>query len=601
MPTSGRFSVVAFIASLTVAAAVGLTVPPPGAAQTISLATGSPSVPPAPPPGPCAAAFSPDGDLFDPFALTAVPMGPPGCGLGWFGPPAPANTDAFSSGLAPFLGLPLPAPPGALSLLFSVDPLATGTKFGTCTTSAPGSNPPDVASEACGLDFGLNVNQQSTDAAGDLFLTSPNVTPLGGIPPAIGTMVNFQALDGDGIPPAFGCQFIPVGASGLAEPVAPSPGNDPFDDIDALDTAPVGAWDFVGPDGIPDVPVYYSVDAPTAAAAFVSGADVAVSLGGIAALYAPGPLLGLDGGGPNTDDIDGLVVLDLFLDGIYAPGLDTVLYSLSPTSATVGTPDGCLGIPIGEGDILVEGTPLGAPGLPCIFMHEGDFNLWDDAACGVNPVTGGLAGDNVDAFDLFPATAPPAPLCGPAPMPDGLCRLADPSGNGKSIIKIKRQVTSPDKGDKFSWKWSKGVGTATADFMNPVATTNTYRLCVYDASGSPQPLLQKDIIPGGINNDCSGSPCWKPISTKGFKYTNSSPRQSAGIFNFQLKEGDPGKAKVSIKAKEKFVTPPLPPLTLDVVVQLLIYDGINTECFKTTFPLLGVKKNTATDFIAKGP
>jgi hypothetical protein len=415
-------------------------------------------------------------------------------------------------------------------------------------------------------------------------------------------MVNYQVVDGNGVPPIFGCQFPVSGsASGLVEPVDNTPGNDPIDDVDALDLAPLASWDF-GPNGVPDVPVYYSVDAATAAttAGAVAPDDVLVAVGGGAAIYAPGAALGLGAG----NDVDALVVMDAFFDGVYLPGLDIILYSLAPGSAAIGTPAGCAGGLIGEGDILVEGAPLGSPGVPCIYLHAGDINLWDDAVCGANPVTGALAGDNIDGFDLLPATPAPAPLCGPAPLADGLCRLADPvDGPGKSLLKIKRKLAAPitDKADRFSWKWGKGVATATADFMNPDTTTNTYRLCVYDGSASPQPLMQKALIPGGIDNDCSGKPCWKPISDKGFKYVNKAPRRSAGIINAQFKEGDAGKSKVQVKGKERLINPPAPgALASPVVVQLLIFDGFTTECFKTTFTAPFHKQDT-DDFIAKGP
>jgi hypothetical protein len=586
---------------LSLLVALGITAPSASTAQVVSLSTGSVTIPPAPPPGPCPGAFSPAGDLYEPVSGVTVPLGPPGCGLGWPFAALPGNVDAFSSGSG--LGSP-PHGAGSISVAFSVDALATGTRYGTCVTSAPGSNPPDVASEACGLDFGFNANQASTDAADDLFLTSANIMPLGGLPPAPGSMVNYQVFDGNGAPPVFGCQFTPFGGiSGLVEPADNSPGNDPIDDTDALDLAPVAAWDF-GPNGVPDVPVYYSVDAATAAttAGAVLPDDVIVTVGGGAALYAGGASLGLGAG----NDIDGLVVIDAFFDGIYAPfpGPDAVLYSLSPTSAAIGTPDGCLGIPIGAGDILMEGTVLGSPGVPCIYLHAGDINLWDDAVCGANPVTGALAGDNIDGFDLLPGSPAPTPLCGPAPMPDGLCRLADPvDGPGKSIMKIKRKFAAPltDKADKFSWKWGKGVATATADFMNPDTSSNTYRLCIYDSSASPQPLMQKGIIPGGVDNDCSGNPCWKLISDKGFKYVNKAPRRSAGLINVQFKEGDAGKSKMQVKGKERLINPPAPlALTSPVVAQLLIYDGITTECFKTTFTA-PFHKQDADDFIAKGP
>lgn len=592
-------------------------------AQSISLAPLGATPPPAPLPGPCLGPFSPAGDVWDPVGgVATLPMGPVGCGLGWIGPPPPAaaNVNAFSTGLAPAPG-GLPLPPAAVSLLFSVDGAATasGGPF-ACAALVPAAGPlADVNSEA-------GLLPPSSDAAADWFVASPNlIGPLPGSEP----MLHGQFADGDGVaaPPFFlpglGLPF------GLAEPV---PGGD---DVDALDFAPLGAVDFAPPggDSTPDVPVYYSVDFATAAAGGIFAADVLVTVGGSIALYAPPLLLGLDlVGGPGSDDIDALIVIDLAMDGLYDPtpttGPDIIYYSLGPGSATLGTPDACLGLPIEEGDILADGTSLGVPGVPCIVLPQDNVGLWPARACGVNPVTG-LGPDNVNAIDFHPpivittttttstttstsssttttgsstttsststTTTTLGPPCGAAPEPDVSCRLAVVGGAGKSSIGINDKAV--DTKDSLKWKWNKGVATTTADFKSPATGAATYSVCVYDGSGKVQEM---DLPAGGVVTTCGTKPCWKATGTKGFKYKNKSGSPD-GITGAKLKEGAAGKAQVQIKTKGKggFYSAPATPLTLPVTIQLLIDDGGPVECFKTVFS--AATKNDAENFKAKGP
>ena len=97
-------------------------------AQSFSNSFTGVTPPVAPPPGPpCfGAGLSIDGDIFDPGSPYSVPMGPPGCGLGWLPTGGPYNIDAFSSGLSPAVGVVFPYAPGSLSLLFATGDLVTG-------------------------------------------------------------------------------------------------------------------------------------------------------------------------------------------------------------------------------------------------------------------------------------------------------------------------------------------------------------------------------------------------------------------------------------------------------------------------------------------
>jgi hypothetical protein len=77
------------------------------------------------------------------------------------------------------------------------------------------------------------------------------------------------------------------------------------------------------------------------------------SPGGVPQPYASevslgfGPFLG--------NDIDALVVFDNG-DNMYQPGIDVILFSLRANSPYLGTMDPILNIPIGPGDILIDGT-----------------------------------------------------------------------------------------------------------------------------------------------------------------------------------------------------------------------------------------------------
>jgi hypothetical protein len=195
-------------------------------------------------------------------------------------------------------------------------------------------------------------------------------------------------------------------------------------------------------------------------------------------------------------------------------------------------------------------------------------------------------------------TTLPGPLCGPAPEPDGACNLADPVlGPGKSPLSIKNDMDNTK--DSFKWKWGKGVATVIGDFQTPTAAGSTYRVCLYDASASPQPLLEAEIPNGIVVPTCGTQPCWKPSGTTGFKYKDSAAAAD-GITGVKLKAGTSGKSQVQVKGKGTLLGPPSTgTLSPNVVVQLLIDDGITTECFKTTFSTVTLQ--SATQYKAKGP
>jgi hypothetical protein len=180
------------------------------------------------------------------------------------------------------------------------------------------------------------------------------------------------------------------------------------------------------------------------------------------------------------------------------------------------------------------------------------------------------------------------------PEPDGSCHLAEPSGAGRSSVRIVN--STEDRKDGFTWKWTVGSATDVAAFKTPTTNDPTYRLCIYDGSGSAQPLLEADV-PSGDG--------WRATSS-GFKYKGTFRTTLSGITRVQLKAGTAGKAKVLVKGVGPLLyLPATETLAPDVIVQLLIDDGVTTECFKTAFPgpsgAGAVTSQDSTEFEAKGP
>jgi hypothetical protein len=128
--------------------------------------------------------------------------------------------------------------------------------------------------------------------------------------------------------------------------------------------------------------------------------------------------------------------------------------------------------------------------------------------------------------------------------------------------------------------------------VNPAST---YRLCLYDASAAPQPLMETDVPTGGT---CSGVPCWKALGVSGFRYLDKAGT-SDGITSLLLKAGSAGRAKIQAKGRGANLGTPSFILSLPVTIQLVVDDGSGTECWQTTFT--SAKINGGARFIAKGP
>lgn len=247
-------------------------------------------------------------------------------------------------------------------LWFSVDEHAIGLTAGTTA--------PDVATEAL-----------VGDSSADVFV--PIGLPPGPLPPGAAVARTVGVLDGNGQPSVTGFVYPGIG---LEEPNLPSLPPDTGDSIDALDMGPL-------PSGPLDV--YFSLDAsftdpvlgiPNSGSANAQGVPPGAILkkrigGGPLVVYATPAQLGLDHEGPNTDDLDVLILWENG-DGVFQPSVapfdwfspptfgagtppkDMAMFSVRRGSAVIGTADSRFGIPIEPGDLLTPPpTPGAAPGI----------------------------------------------------------------------------------------------------------------------------------------------------------------------------------------------------------------------------------------------
>jgi hypothetical protein len=148
------------------------------------------------------------------------------------------------------------------------------------------------------------------------------------------------------------------------------------------------------------------------------------------------------------------------------------------------------------------------------------------------------------------------------------------------------QLTLGTKQPELSWKWAKGEATTLADFGDPVHT-DAYALCLYDESGSAPTTLFRAMVPPGAG--------WRAAGRNGFAYKNKAG-VAGGVTGITLKAGVDRKAKIVVGASGShlLMLPTLPP-PLPLTVQLRGHG----ECWGARYLQAGVKKTTASEFVAK--
>jgi hypothetical protein len=180
------------------------------------------------------------------------------------------------------------------------------------------------------------------------------------------------------------------------------------------------------------------------------------------------------------------------------------------------------------------------------------------------------------------------PRCGT--VPDTGCRH---TAAGASTLKIRDQLD--DSRDTFAWNWKKGDATSVLNFRDPLRGFDDYRVCLYDSSARPQPLMESEVLRG---ENCAGQRCWRQSGTTGFKF-KSKLGANDGMSSLTLKAGVAGKASLKAKGKGPNLGLPSVPLIGPVTVQFLVNDGRSRECWETVYS--APSKNGAGKFDAKGP
>jgi hypothetical protein len=179
---------------------------------------------------------------------------------------------------------------------------------------------------------------------------------------------------------------------------------------------------------------------------------------------------------------------------------------------------------------------------------------------------------------------PPAPACSPTPKTG--CR--QPTVDGTGVFRFNAPANPARR--TLLWKWIRGEATSAGDLGDPAHCIG-YAVCVYDASGNPQPLISAVAPPGEL---CEGRACWRPLPKQGVEYFNR-PTNADGLRRLRLSPGDDGRARVGAQATGANLALPATPLTPPVIVQA---QGANGECWSGTYDAF-IAQNANGRFRAK--
>lgn len=165
------------------------------------------------------------------------------------------------------------------------------------------------------------------------------------------------------------------------------------------------------------------------------------------------------------------------------------------------------------------------------------------------------------------------PACDTTPAAS--CRTPGPRG---AFLLLTR--SDNPRRNRLKWKLRRGPATDFARLLDPATDASTqYRLCVYDASARPQPLLAASVQGSG---DCDGRPCWRSNGTSKARYKNRR-RNADGVSVVRLATGVEGRTAAYLLAGgHKLPTTGLP-LAFPVTVQLVGERGGSRICFQSAF------------------
>ena len=413
------------------------------------------------------------------------------------GVPCPNEVDALSYGSDAIPPMTVVQPPG--TWLFSVDEFARGI---------PGLPfAPSLWTEGPGMGV--------ADASADVFRSL--ALPAGPVPAAFLGGSN-GAIDGNGLPSASGAVYP---GCGILEPRPPmgGPGPRPGDNVDAFDVGP-GLASSVGG-------VYFSLDAgffdvfrgiPNTGSAgangFLPGSILNVPAPGMLPVVYTMPVqLGLDLGGPGTDDLDALALRENGAAGYQAgAGGDVVRFSVRRGSMVIGMIDSLQGLPIEPGDIL--GPPAAAGLTPQIIVAA--------EALGLGTARGGFGniGDDLDGLDAqyTGGPIPPIPFCEPGVAGVNTCPCSNPpSGSGRGCdnssstggATLTASGSSILSSDTLVFTTSGEKPTATSIVLQGTAFSTTglvFGQGIRCVTGNLRRLYVKNAVLGSITAPQSGDP-----------------------------------------------------------------------------------------------
>jgi hypothetical protein len=175
------------------------------------------------------------------------------------------------------------------------------------------------------------------------------------------------------------------------------------------------------------------------------------------------------------------------------------------------------------------------------------------------------------------------------------CTPAPASGCHAPAAPAKSALTFKDSDplrDQLKWRITPGGLTELDELGNPITGPDDLVFCLYDASASPQPLLEA-VVParGTCDND---EPCWElTASGRNLKYSDAIGMPS-GVQKFSMRERAVDRGTIKLKAKGRGLALPGLPLTTPVRAQLQSRTG---ACWDAVYSL--PRKNDDTKFNAK--
>jgi glucose/arabinose dehydrogenase len=205
-----------------------------------------------------------------------------------------------------------------------------------------------------------------------------------------------------------------------------------------------------------------------------------------------------------------------------------------------------------------------------------------------------------DDGELFVATLGGAIFHIEQVTPPAACPASPTSGclsTARAALTMKdKEADGAGEKDKLVAKWLKGPATTQANFGNPVTTTG-YSFCLY--AGTASALVATASVPAA--GTCSGKPCWKAISTKGYRFKDKTAANDGGTFQMKLSAGEAGKSKILFKAKgpNLDLTPATLPLDESAPLTVQFIGTDSAECWEMTFPPASVRRNDDEQFKAK--